>query len=404
MMRIAIDITPLLEKQWGGVSWYSFYITKGLVEYAARGQLRVVLFYNQRKRLPDNISILLKEWKNAPNVYVVGFRMPNKILNFSMSFLRFPYLDELIELKIKEVDYWILLNLSFIALTANTKYIAVCHDLSFEIFPEFFMMRQRLWHHLINPRRFYQNAHHVIAVSENTKQDLVDLYAIDPERIDVVYPGMDHGLFYQRDDTRAVREKYHLPENFILSVGTIEPRKNYETLLEAFDMLLSRSPILTKEGTKGKFDIMNLVIVGAEGWKYDRIYRFWNRMKHKSQVRFLFNVTREDLPYIYSAARLFVYPSFYEGFGFPPLEAAACGTPVIVSHSSSLPEIMGDAALYIDPFNIADLARAMERLLSDSALCDTLQTQGKEKVRTFTWNKAVHTLTDIINDYNFIAS
>src|SRR3989338_2373996 len=192
--------------------------------------------------------------------------------------------------------------------------------------------------------------------------------------------------------------------NFILSVGTIEPRKNYETLLEAFDMLLSRSPILTKEGTKGKFDIMNLVIVGAEGWKYDRIYRFWNRMKHKSQVRFLFNVTREDLPYIYSAARLFVYPSFYEGFGFPPLEAAACGTPVIVSHSSSLPEIMGDAALYIDPFNIADLARAMERLLSDSALCDTLQTQGKEKVRTFTWNKTVHTLTDIINDYNFIAS
>ena len=303
-----------------------------------------------------------------------------------------------IELKIKEVDYWILLNLSFIALTANTKYIAVCHDLSWEIFPEFFTMRQRLWHHLINPRRFYQNAHHVIAVSENTKQDLVDLYAIDPERIDVVYPGMDHGLFYQRDDTRAVREKYHLPENFILSVGTIEPRKNYETLLEAFDMLLSRSPILTKEGTKGKFDIMNLVIVGAEGWKYDRIYRFWNRMKHKSQVRFLFNVTREDLPYIYSAARLFVYPSFYEGFGFPPLEAAACGTPVIVSHSSSLPEIMGDAALYIDPFNIADLARAMERLLSDSALCDTLQTQGKEKVRTFTWNKAVHTLTDIIND------
>ena len=190
---------------------------------------------------------------------------------------------------------------------------------------------------------------------------------------------MDHGLFYQRDDTRAVREKYHLPENFILSVGTIEPRKNYETLLEAFDMLLSRSPILTKEGTKGKFDIMNLVIVGAEGWKYDRIYRFWNRMKHKSQVRFLWNRP---------SSRPRSAPS-----------TATCRTP-----PTATPSRPASSAVNAANANIADLARAMERLLSDSALCDTLQTQGKEKVRTFTWNKAVHTLTDIINDYNFIAS
>ncbi|MBI4359846.1 MAG: glycosyltransferase family 4 protein, partial [Candidatus Jacksonbacteria bacterium] len=372
MKTVAFDITPLLEKNWGGVSWYSFYLSRGLVDYAARGNARVVLFYNQRKLLPDKIAALLKKWRLAPNVYVAGYRIPNKFLNLSMRFLKFPHMDELISLKhglsfprmreskqevkknpdqipafagmTKSADYFLIPNLSFITLSKDTPYVAVCHDLSCEIFPEFFTMRQRLWHRLINPRRFYQNAHRVIAVSENTKQDLVDLYAIDPKRITISYPGIDRALFYPQKDMRDAREKYGLPENFILSVGTLEPRKNYETLLEAFDMLCGSE--------------VHLLIVGSEGWKFDRIYRFWNRMKRKSQVRFLFNVTREDLPALYSAARLFIYPSFYEGFGFPPLEAAACGAPVIVSHGSSLPEIMGDAALYVDPFNIADLARA----------------------------------------------
>ncbi len=394
-MKIAIDITPLLEKQWGGVSWYSFYLAQGLLEYAARGQLRVVLFYNQRRLLSGRICGLLGQLAHTPNILIAGYRMPNKILNLSMRFLEFPFIDELLESKIKNIDYFLLPNLSFISLSPNTPYIAVCHDLSYEIFPEFFTIRQRLWHRCINPRRFYARAHRIIAVSENTKQDLMDLYNIDGSRIEVVYPGIDHSVFYPRgeNEMRAAREKYHLPNPFILSVGTLEPRKNYETLLEAFDVFLS----LRVEERRSNLSNIHLIIVGVEGWKYDRIYRFLNRMKRKSQVKFLFNVSREDLPALYSSARLFIYPSFYEGFGFPPLEAAACGAPVIVSHGSSLPEIMGDAALYVDPFNIADLARAMEMMLSDSALCDTLQTRGRKKAKTFTWDKAVRAVTDSIN-------
>lgn len=385
MKTIALDITPLLLKQWGGVSWYSFYLTEGLVTYAARGELRVVLFYNQRRLLSDRIIALLTKWRREPNVSIAGYRIPNKILNLSMRFLKFPYIDELIEVRIKptRIDYLIIPNLSFIALTTKTPYIAVCHDLSYEIFPEFFTVHQRLWHRLVSPQQFYEKAHRVITVSDNTKQDLVDLYGIDPAHIDVIYPGIDHALFYPRDDTRAALKKYNLPDDFILSVGTLEPRKNYETLLEAFDMLASPS---------------HLLIVGSEGWKYDRIYRFLNRMKHKPRVQFLFNVSREDLPFLYSAARLFIYPSFYEGFGFPPLEAAACGTPVITSHGSSLPEIMEDAVLYVDPFNIADLARAMERVLNDRKLSDIMREKGLQIAKKFTtWNATIKKLCDILN-------
>lgn len=401
MKTAAIDITALLEKQWGGVSWYSYYLTQGLVECAARGELRVVLFYNQRKLLCGKIATLLKKWRRAPNVCIAGYRIPNKFLNLSMRFLKFPFIDELIAYNLSlrvgrlkrstkqplavkpNLDYFLLPNLSFVSLSPKTHYIAVCHDLSWEIFPEFFTMRQRLWHRLINPPAFYARAHRIIAVSENTKQDLIDLYHIEESRIDVVYPGIDESVFYPRSDTRAVREKYHLPDQFILSVGTLEPRKNYETLLEAFD-LLNR-------------DDVHLVVAGSEGWKYDRIYRFWNRMKRKSQVKFLFNVSREDLPYLYSTAKFFIYPSFYEGFGFPPLEAAACGTPVIAGHGSSLPETMGEAALYVDPFNIADLAGAMERVLSNEALCDTLRVRGLKKANVFTWYNTIKSLIASIN-------
>ena len=384
MKTVAVDIRPLLERKWGGISWYTYYIVQGIIQKAARGELRVVLFYNQATLLHCYIVTLLKKWKVYPNVSICGYKMPNKILNLSMRFFSFPNIDELLTIKQLSTVIMVLPNLCFIALSSNTPYIAVCHDLSFEIFPEFFTMRQRLWRSLINPRRFYERAHRIIAVSENTKKDLIDLYHIEGSRIDVVYPGINPGAFYPRGENEAcaAREKYHLPDSFILSVGTLEPRKNYETLLESFDMLCD-SPLLTKEGLGEVY----LLIVGAEGWKYDRIYRFLNRMKRKSQVKFLFNVSREDLPAIYSAARMFIYPSFYEGFGFPPLEAAACGTPVIVSHGSSQPEIMGDAALYIDPFNIADLARAMSGLLMEKELCDRLREKGLQRAREFRWGK-----------------
>ncbi len=382
MKTIAIDIRPLLEKSWGGVSWFTYYLTDGLIKQASQENLRVFLFYNQRKLLNDSTIRLLKKWRARQNVKIKGYKLPNKILHLTMRFLNYPYIDDLISIKI---DYFILPNLSFISLSNKTKRIALCHDLSFKIFPEFFTLRSRLWYKLINPREFYSKADKIIAVSQNTKQDLIDLYGIDANRVAVIYPGIDHARFKIIDDCAAVQNKYHLPDNFILFVGALEPRKNLETLIEAYDLLYSKQSLTP-----------NLIIAGPEGWKFDRIYRFWLRAKHKRKIRFINQINNVDLPALYNLARIFVYPSFYEGFGFPPLEAMACGIPVIAGHGSSLPEIIGNAGLLIDPFNVAELAYAMERLLRDQKLYDTLKTNGLEKAGEFRWEKTMAQLILLI--------
>jgi len=260
MKTVAVDIRPMCEEQWGGISWFTHYLVEGLVNKAQQGKLRLVLFYNQRKLLYSHIVTLLKKWKAVPNVYVAGYRMPNKLLNLSMHFLRYPRLDDLLTIKqynnitIDKIDYFIAPNLNFLALTPKTKLITICHDLSWEIFPEFFTLKQRLWHNLINPKRFFGDSQHIVAVSQNTKQDLINVYQIPEEKITVIYPGIDHLHFRpQRDEQRFMRviQKYHLPYRFILTVGTLEPRKNIETLIESFAYLNPSD--------------MHLVVVGKEG-------------------------------------------------------------------------------------------------------------------------------------------
>lgn len=381
MTTIACDIRPLWEKNWGGVSWYCYHLVQGLVKSAAANQCRLILFYNKWKLFDSPIVPLLKEWRGSPNVRIRGYRMPNKLLNLSMRFLKFPYIDELVK-----ADYFILPNLNFIALTPKTKVIVVCHDLSQEIFPEFFTPRQRLWHWLINPRALYARADQLIAISHNTKEDLVDLYDIAKDKIKVIYPGIDHENFQPDAPTAVVRDKYQLNPGYLLSVGTLEPRKNLETLIEAYDLLASTRPAVPA-----------LVIAGAEGWKYDRIYRFWLRAAHKSQIRFLGPVPAADLPALYAAARCLIYPSFYEGFGLPPVECMACATPVIVGHGSSLPEVVGDAGLLIDPFDIADVARAMALLLSDQELYDKLKSKGLVRAKEYNWENMVKQITVLVN-------
>ena len=200
MKNIAIDIRPLLEQEWAGVSWYTYYLVNGLVKQAANNQLRLFLFYNQYSSLFHcSIVPLLKKLRTYKNVKIAGYKIPNKILNLSMRFLNNPCIDNLLTIEPafakgfggQAINCFILPNLSLISLSNQTKRLAVCHDLSFEVFPEFFTLRQRLWHKLTNPRAFYRQADRIIAVSQNTKQDLIDLYDIPAGCITVIYPGIE---------------------------------------------------------------------------------------------------------------------------------------------------------------------------------------------------------------------
>jgi glycosyltransferase involved in cell wall biosynthesis len=202
------------------------------------------------------------------------------------------------------------------------------------------------------------------------------------------YKLLDLNLVNEVGKLYGVKTKYNLPEKFILFLGTIEPRKNIVGLIQAYSQLKIKNY---------KLQNYKLVIAGGKGWRSNEIYEEWEKSEYKDDIIFLGYIDNQDKPYIYNLASVFVYPSFYEGFGFPPLEAMACGVPVITSFASSLPEIVGDAGIMIDPYNINDLAEAISKVLSDEKLRNSMIEKGLEQAKKFSWGKAAGEYLDIIN-------
>jgi glycosyltransferase involved in cell wall biosynthesis len=226
--------------------------------------------------------------------------------------------------------------------------------------------------------RSVTEAKRVIAVSDATRRDIIDLLGTPAEKIRVIHNGYDQ-RFRPLPHTEArarVGERYGLSEPYILHVGTLEPRKNLETLISAYARL-----------RRERYIPHGLVLVGDRGWKYDPIFQLVDQLGLRNAVRFTGAVPADDLPALYNAADLFVYPSLYEGFGLPPLEAMACGTPVVTSNVSSLPEVVGDAALLVDPHDEGALAEAMARVLSDVELRRHMRERGLERARHFSWER-----------------
>ncbi|RME35317.1 MAG: glycosyltransferase family 1 protein [Thermoflexia bacterium] len=268
---------------------------------------------------------------------------------------------------------------------SSVRTVFTLHDLIFLFYPETHKPLNRWFLTLMMPR-FLRAADAVIAVSECTKRDAVRAYGIPEEKITVIYEGVSPRFRPASPEAiQAVRAKYRLPERFILYVGTIEPRKNLTALLEAYAALQSRN---TQHAAR-------LVIVGKKGWLYGGFFRRLRELGLEERVHFTGYVPDGDLPAIYSAADLFVFPSLYEGFGLPVLEAMACGVPVVCSNTSSLPEVAGDAALLADPTDIRALVAAMERALTDEALRASLRARGLERARQFTWEEAAKRTVEV---------
>lgn len=257
--------------------------------------------------------------------------------------------------------------------------IITFHDLSFEYFPEFFPWRKRFWHASLSPETRARQAKKIIAVSQSTKDDLVKLYGLPEKKIKVVYSGVgDEFKKIPAETCRAVKKKYNLPDNFILYFGTIEPRKNLVGLIEAYEIFRQKL---------GPGNAPSLVIAGQVGWFYKKTMLAAQQSVYAKDIIFTGFVEPVDKAYLFNLAALFVYPSFFEGFGFPPLEAMACGVPVICSHTSSFPEVVGDAALMVDPYNFEELAWAIKEVRQDNNLRADLISRGLERVKNFSWDK-----------------
>ncbi len=259
--------------------------------------------------------------------------------------------------------------------------VVTVHDLGYEYFPEAHPAHER-WYLRWSTRRHVRVAARVIADSQATKNDLVRLYGADPERIHVVYPALDSDFRpeYDRNRQLTVRRSYGLPDQaeYILHVGTLQPRKNLDRLIEAFALVRREWP------NRQLF----LVLAGSPGYNSRFLYEKVRALGLEKVVRFPGFVRVHDLPALYAAASCYAFPSLYEGFGFPVLEAQASAVPLVCARTSSLPEVAGEGALYFDPLAVEAMAAALIRVLTDAGLRAQLVEAGRANLARFSWSQA----------------
>lgn len=266
------------------------------------------------------------------------------------------------------------------------KTVVTIHDLGAEFLEQYHQFPQKLY---LNRSTEYvaKFASHLIAVSEATKKDLVEKMGVDPKRISVIYEGWDRDLFHKPSlaQVKKVRGRYQLNTDYLIFVGTIQPRKNLERLIEAFSQ--------AKIG-------LDLVLVGKRGWLSESIYTAPRKYGVQDRVKFLGHVPNEDLPSLYGGAKALVFPSLYEGFGLPILEALACETPVLTSNSTSLPEVGGQAAVYVNPLSVDSIRKGIEDIATNDDLRIKLLSEGIKQVQKFSWGKAAQETLAVLEKVN----
>jgi glycosyltransferase involved in cell wall biosynthesis len=269
----------------------------------------------------------------------------------------------------------------------GTRTLLTVHDLSYARVPESASPPLKAYLDVVVPRSC-RLANHILADSQATRDDLIDLYGLPPGKITVLLSGVNAHFRPVTDPASraAVRAKYHIDARpYIFAIGTVQPRKNYARLMQALARLLA-------SGRSAQ-----LVIAGGKGWLDDPIYRALDNLKLREHVQFIGFANDEDLPALYSEARCLAFPSLYEGFGLPILEAMACGTPVVTAQVSSMPEAAGDAALLVDPYDVEALANALDRLLHDESLRGDLTARGMAHAARFTWDASARRLLAVYN-------
>ncbi len=266
----------------------------------------------------------------------------------------------------------------------NCRSVITIHDLVFMLYPHLLTKDAARYYGQIDQAVRHTDA--IIAVSVATKRDVIRLLGVPEDKVTVIYEASSPVFRPMRTPelVQRVRGRFGIPGDFILFVSTIEPRKNVSLLLKAFRQLLDDYHVDVK-----------LVLAGEKGWLYEQIFQLSTDLHLAEDVLFLGRVSTEELLWLYNTAQMLVAPSIYEGFGLTPLEAMACGTPVIASNVSSLPEVVGDAGLLVDPMDVEALTVAMWRMLSDSDLRDSLIEKGFRRAQVFSWDKAARETLDL---------
>jgi glycosyltransferase involved in cell wall biosynthesis len=365
-MHVCLDVSPTAQKH-AGLGRYAGEVARAL---SSKNDIKLSLFYNRQgdAQLPN---------------YLV--QIPHKSVNIGNKPWRMGvWLSQMIHWPMDQtfgaVDIFHATN-HLLAHFRQARTVYTLHDLIFLHYPEHHLLYNR-WYLTLTMPLYLKAADVIVTPSECSRQDAIKFYGLPETKIKVIYeaPAPTFKPITNSAALDHIRQTYNLPEKFILYVGTIEPRKNLSRLLEAFKPLLINWPDL------------KLVLVGKKGWLYESFFQRLQTLGLQDQIIFTGYVEEADLPAFYQLAEVFVFPSLYEGFGLGPIEAMACGTPVISSNSSSLPEVVGKAGLLINPTDTAALSEALRRVLADPELRANLFQQGLIQAQKFSWQKAVDEL------------
>ena len=407
-MRIGIDYTSAAT-QGAGIGRYTRELMRALL--ATPSANTYSFFYAKRDRI-DESSLQLP----TSNLHHLPFH--DKWLMRLWHRLQIPLP---VETFVGKVDLFHSPDFTLPPTLPGVPTLLTVHDLSFVRDPDSAWPSLRAFLNTAVPRSV-KRATHVLADSLATKHDLIELFGTPAEKITVLYSGVEARFAPVRDQVEIERvcAKYDLPRPFILSVGTLQPRKNYGRLIQAFAELIkhpersggrpstslrfAHAVPQPKAGRRARRDApaaqskdasLHLVITGGKGWLYESIFEQVKSLGLENRVHFPGFVDDADLPALYSAADVFAYVSLYEGFGLPLLEAMACGTPVIASNVSSLPEVVGEVGLQVNPRDVADITRALKAMIDQSELRTTAIAAGLDRARTFSWEKAARELLSI---------
>jgi len=379
-VKIGIEATALARKQRTGVDFYTYTLVKEMASLDKDNEFLLPYLYFYSKPKPD------LGFEGINNVFPkrIGF-MPGKIYNGLFRYLLAPPLDLL---GMARAEVYLFPNFVRWPLLFTRKSAVIVYDLSFIQSTSTSASRLRSYLTKFVPKAV-NKAQIVVTISENSKKELVETYGTNPEKIVVATPGVDLDFFYPRtaDESKEILAKYGIADkSYILFTGTIEPRKNLTGLLKAYELLDAK---ISK-----KFP---LVLAGGKGWLDEEIHQTIVRLRINGlsviQTGYL---PYEELPVLYSRASVFVFPSFYEGFGMPPLEAMACGTPAITSNNSSLPEVMGDAGIMVDARDNGALTQAITEVLTDEVKAARMSKLGIQRAKLFSWQKSARIVLDAL--------